>query len=465
RAAFERLAQDATARTAFGGGGGGTLADSGAGGALRAAGRMLAAALPSGATAVATVEWLAIAVSLLNAVYCATRRRRYVLFQQPTRPAVPGDATWLVRSPNAHLVKVDAQVRRRSGMPPPHRAHAYVSPLDGAAAFDGDGVLDQGHGDGRHDDSHGGGHPHEPDSFYEDGDGDDDRDDDGNDDIVETVSESHWVLDVWSPPPWSINLFCWFSPPHVAVLYGATPGWNSAYFLVVGLFTGFALHGIVAKYQDLLHDKEILAQQLMREYTQGYVYKHLPAHATNLCHGSPVGGAPHMVPVSPDKGIRILSTLMQHSYPHPDPHDVSATASTQPSAPPSPRLTRRSARAHHHAADADAADAPESEPEPAAAPSAPSTAAATPRARVTRSRFGATPASGPSAAASPNLASVYNGTPWGRGRGETAAAAARFGPAAAGAPASEDGARSPPAARGLAGFAADYGAGLAFHLH
>ncbi|OAJ39940.1 hypothetical protein BDEG_23734 [Batrachochytrium dendrobatidis JEL423] len=48
--------------------------------------------------------------------------------------------------------------------------------------------------------------------------------------------EDRWVIQVWNPSEGSLNLFCWFSPPQIAVMYGANVS-NWYYYIPVACLT------------------------------------------------------------------------------------------------------------------------------------------------------------------------------------------------------------------------------------
>ncbi|KAJ3030877.1 hypothetical protein HK097_005536, partial [Rhizophlyctis rosea] len=68
---------------------------------------------------------------------------------------------------------------------------------------------------------------------------------------------------------------CWFSPQQVAIIHGLNSD-NWQYSLPLAFIVGLMTYMIVTAFQDLLHDREILQEQLLKEYSEGFVYTTSP---------------------------------------------------------------------------------------------------------------------------------------------------------------------------------------------
>ncbi|KAJ3074277.1 hypothetical protein HDU98_011631 [Podochytrium sp. JEL0797] len=98
--------------------------------------------------------------------------------------------------------------------------------------------------------------------------------------------EFHWVVAVWDPARWSLNLFCWTSPPAMFALYAMNyNNWN--YLLPIALFIHGMLHVLVRVFLEKLVDQDILNSQLQKEYNS-FVYS-LPPFRQAVTVGVQVG--------------------------------------------------------------------------------------------------------------------------------------------------------------------------------
>ncbi|KAJ3042724.1 hypothetical protein HDV00_006781 [Rhizophlyctis rosea] len=167
------------------------------------------------------IEWLLIAISVINTIYMFNRSKDFTLFRQPTRPRDDDDRSWIVKSPNAKIVPMD---------------------LHGTAA-----------------------------------DVDDEKDSEDEESTPTT--------------------FCLFSPQQIAILYLADIG-NWQYYMPLAFFVSLMTYMLVTAFQDLLHDREILQEQLVKEFSEGFVYTTSPFrdHHHKGTQTGPAGSTPLRTP-------------------------------------------------------------------------------------------------------------------------------------------------------------------------
>ncbi|KAL2917385.1 hypothetical protein HK105_203049 [Polyrhizophydium stewartii] len=197
------------------------------------------------------IELVLVGISVVNTVVMFTRSRSIVLFKQPTQPRYPGDTQWIVRSRNAKICKVqtahdfgevdDASAAAAAAASPP-RSQQPKAPGSVLARL-WSLLLEK------------------PKSLSGQADGD--------------GTEDKWVVRVWNPSDGSLSLFCWFSPPQVAILYGTNLS-NWYFYLPVAYLTAFMMFMLVSFFQDRLADQQILSGQLLHEFTETFVYQQPP---------------------------------------------------------------------------------------------------------------------------------------------------------------------------------------------
>ncbi|KAJ3293589.1 hypothetical protein HK104_004341 [Borealophlyctis nickersoniae] len=173
-------------------------------------------------------EGFLIFICLANTFWMFNRSKKYYLFRQPTEPAYENDKTWRLASSNAKIEYVNVSGTREVGE---HRDDETEPTSRGWLRFRKKRTP---------------------------------------------TPASHlrktWCLNIWQPAQGSLVLFCWFSPPQVAILYSADVH-NWRWFLPLALFTAITTNMLVTAYRDLLRDREVLSSQLLKEYSDGFVYK------------------------------------------------------------------------------------------------------------------------------------------------------------------------------------------------
>ncbi|KAJ3088923.1 hypothetical protein HK102_007643 [Quaeritorhiza haematococci] len=231
-------------------------------------------------------------ISVANTVYLFNKSKKYELLQHPVAAKYPGDTSWMIKSPNAKIIIME--VHAKNG-----KADAAVSDEDDEDFTD---IYDDS---GDRNGSLGQQKKKGPSAFIKaftavligirwvlvatrnvgsgllrlmgysqttvpvlnDG--------------AETRSfERKWQLNIWEPPLWSLKVFCWFSPPQVAIMYFAD-GRNWPYYLPVALLTGLTIHIVVTAFMDLLNDRQILHRSLLEEYQNNFVYQQAPFRLTH----------------------------------------------------------------------------------------------------------------------------------------------------------------------------------------
>ncbi|KAJ2552742.1 hypothetical protein EV175_003196 [Coemansia sp. RSA 1933] len=80
-----------------------------------------------------------------------------------------------------------------------------------------------------------------------------------------------WELSVWEPPIFSRNLFCWYSPIQVLVMW-FMDGSNWYYILPLAAAVGAQSSFIVRQYSVLVKDKQILFGEVYNEYNEKFVH-------------------------------------------------------------------------------------------------------------------------------------------------------------------------------------------------
>ncbi|KAH6572821.1 hypothetical protein BASA83_010424 [Batrachochytrium salamandrivorans] len=169
------------------------------------------------------IELALILICVINTVQVFTRTKSYILFKQPTRPRYAGDNQWMLRSRNAQICQVDI------AQPTPKEGNGSL--LQWSVLFSAkkpqpskDGINSSGHSLSTDGANHISSSPVKP----------------------PVLKEDRWVIRVWNPSDGSLNLFCWFSPPQIAVIYGANVS-------------------------NWINDQQILSGQLLHEFTESLV--------------------------------------------------------------------------------------------------------------------------------------------------------------------------------------------------
>ncbi|KAJ3331533.1 hypothetical protein HDU76_002892 [Blyttiomyces sp. JEL0837] len=240
------------------------------------------------------MEVMIILISIANALVLVNNSKTYTLLHQPTKPSQPDDTTWKIKSRNARLVLMDLynklpstecdsdddesegeerETTLDSGNPfkTPSKSKSQQSKASGTYSARLSSVLSsaskgllwssqKGKKSGR--------------SLFS-----------RRTSAPKSKMELRWILRVWNPPTWSISLFCWLSPPTVAVFY-CMNSQNWFYMTLLALLLDGTMYMIMQAFQDRLADQEIIHTQLHREYNQ-FVYS-LPPFRTTQSMG--VGG-------------------------------------------------------------------------------------------------------------------------------------------------------------------------------
>ncbi|KAJ2782241.1 hypothetical protein H4R18_002385 [Coemansia javaensis] len=80
-----------------------------------------------------------------------------------------------------------------------------------------------------------------------------------------------WELSMWTPPTFSRNVFCWFSPAQLLVL-AAVDGSNWHYILPLAAVVAAQCTHLVFAYTALVRDKQVLFGEVHNEYNQKFVH-------------------------------------------------------------------------------------------------------------------------------------------------------------------------------------------------
>ncbi|KAJ3411668.1 hypothetical protein HDV05_001877 [Chytridiales sp. JEL 0842] len=201
------------------------------------------------------LEWFLVGLGVLNAMIMFTKSKSYTLLHQPTKPPAtdPQDRSWIVRSRNARLVKVELD--RDSLDMGTKDDNPFLDERSSTSMSETNIWFSW-----------------MPKPFKS---------------IKKASSrkklEYRWVLRVWDPPKWSLRIFCWFSPATIAALYGAT---NSLAFILSALVINSMVYMLITAFQDRLSDQQILHGQFEKEYSR-FVYTLPPFRATR---NAAVGG-------------------------------------------------------------------------------------------------------------------------------------------------------------------------------
>ncbi|CED82747.1 Protein of unknown function DUF2418 [Phaffia rhodozyma] len=81
-------------------------------------------------------------------------------------------------------------------------------------------------------------------------------------------------LDIWSPPDFNLQFFSTYTPPASLLLHLVTP--YAPFSALLAAFTvNFTVYLLVAKYTEMVKDREVIHSEVMREYDQRFVYPSL----------------------------------------------------------------------------------------------------------------------------------------------------------------------------------------------
>ncbi|CAG8694964.1 13863_t:CDS:2 [Funneliformis caledonium] len=83
-------------------------------------------------------------------------------------------------------------------------------------------------------------------------------------------SECVWVITMWSPSSFCLDLFCYYSPAQVLILHYLN-GENFFYLSFAAITIGVQLKILVKLYQSLIKDKQIIFNEVYNEYTEKFV--------------------------------------------------------------------------------------------------------------------------------------------------------------------------------------------------
>ncbi|KAI9139348.1 hypothetical protein BKA69DRAFT_1086684 [Paraphysoderma sedebokerense] len=89
--------------------------------------------------------------------------------------------------------------------------------------------------------------------------------------VNESEARTIWELNVWDPPVFAVNLFCWFSPMQVMIIHQM----NSSNWLYTMVTAGVCMvmnTYLVHSYKNLVKDKEVLFGQVYNEYNLKLVH-------------------------------------------------------------------------------------------------------------------------------------------------------------------------------------------------
>jgi len=81
-----------------------------------------------------------------------------------------------------------------------------------------------------------------------------------------------FVLTIWTPPIFSLNLFCCFSPAHFGILY-LMDGNNWQYIIFIIALLSFMMLYTVHSFLGLIKDKQVITEQVYNEYNLKFVNK------------------------------------------------------------------------------------------------------------------------------------------------------------------------------------------------
>ncbi|KAJ8328413.1 hypothetical protein QVD99_000916 [Batrachochytrium dendrobatidis] len=197
------------------------------------------------------IEFVLILVCVLNTIHVFTRTKSFILFKQPTKPRYPSDNQWMIRSRNAQIRQVDVAQPVTTDNQSSHTQWTNLFSSKKPQSKSGLNSTTQHRQDDSLDAS----------------------------DLLSKKSqpykEDRWVIQVWNPSEGSLNLFCWFSPPQIAVMYGANVS-NWYYYIPVACLTALIMYFLVSLFNDRLQDQQILSGQLLHEFTESFVYQQYP---------------------------------------------------------------------------------------------------------------------------------------------------------------------------------------------
>ncbi|ORX92574.1 hypothetical protein K493DRAFT_316504 [Basidiobolus meristosporus CBS 931.73] len=91
-----------------------------------------------------------------------------------------------------------------------------------------------------------------------------------------------YEMSMWDPYVFSLNIFCWFSPPQVAIMW-AMDGHNFHYFLPIAFLVGVQIQYVSNAYTTLLKDKQILFGQVYHEYNTKFVNRRVFVKKFDQC--------------------------------------------------------------------------------------------------------------------------------------------------------------------------------------
>ncbi|KAF9953821.1 hypothetical protein BGZ72_005115 [Mortierella alpina] len=80
-----------------------------------------------------------------------------------------------------------------------------------------------------------------------------------------------WELSVWNPSILCRNLFCWYSPAQVLIMAGLNSE-NFHIFLPLSVMVAMQVYVLVSVYQSYVKDKQIIFGEVCREYNTKFVY-------------------------------------------------------------------------------------------------------------------------------------------------------------------------------------------------
>ncbi|KAF9569909.1 hypothetical protein EC968_002434 [Mortierella alpina] len=80
-----------------------------------------------------------------------------------------------------------------------------------------------------------------------------------------------WELSVWNPSILCRNLFCWYSPAQVLIMAGLNSE-NFHIFLPLSVMVAIQVYVLVSVYQSYVKDKQIIFGEVCREYNTKFVY-------------------------------------------------------------------------------------------------------------------------------------------------------------------------------------------------
>ncbi|KAI9104545.1 hypothetical protein DFS34DRAFT_199929 [Phlyctochytrium arcticum] len=80
-------------------------------------------------------------------------------------------------------------------------------------------------------------------------------------------SRKVWQLKVWHPSPGTTTLFTWYSPLSLMAIHNIG-GKDYPYWIALSICCSLMLSFTIERFQDLVRDREILAGQVLKEYSQ-----------------------------------------------------------------------------------------------------------------------------------------------------------------------------------------------------